>query len=60
MKAKRVSITRREQSILQTILSMEIKSDIEYQKIGIEPAFNIEMLKTLYRKIAGFEWKDLG
>jgi hypothetical protein len=46
------------QSAIQTMISMEIRSDIEYEKIGIEPAFNIEMLKALYRKLAGFEWKE--
>ena len=60
MKAKRVSITSREQIILQTMIYMEIQKNKEVEELGIEPVNNTEELKALYKKIAGFEWKDLG
>lgn len=59
MKAKRVSITNREQIILQTMIYMEIQKNKEVEELGLEPVNSTEELKALYKKIAGFEWKDL-
>lgn len=58
MKAKQVHLTGKERLAVQTMLSLEIKSNIEAEKMGIEPVFKTEMLKTLYKKLAGFEWKE--
>lgn len=58
MRAKQVYLTGKERCAVQTMISMEIKSNIDCKNMGIEPAFDTEMLKTLYRKLAGFEWKD--
>ena len=58
MKAKQVYLTGEERCAVQTMISMEIKSNIACKKWGIEPAFDTEMLKALYQKLAGFEWKD--
>ena len=60
MKAKRVSVTSREQIILQTMIYMEIQKNKEVEELGLEPVNSTEELKALYKKIAGFEWKDLG
>ena len=57
MRAKQVYLTGKERCAVQTMISMEIKSNIDCEEMGIEPAFETEMLKTLYRKLAGFEWK---
>ena len=58
MKAKQVYLTGKERCAVQTMISMEIKSNINYKEMGIEPAFETEMLKALYKKLAGFEWKE--
>lgn len=58
MKAKQVYLTGKERCAVQTMISLEIKSNIECKKMGIEPAFNTEMLKALYKKLAGFEWTE--
>lgn len=57
MRAKQVYLTGKERCAVQTMISMEIKSNIDCKEMGIEPAFDTEMLKTLYRKLAGFEWE---
>lgn len=58
MRAKQVYLTGNERCAVQTMISMEIKSNIECEKMDIEPAFDTEMLKALYEKLAGFEWKE--
>lgn len=57
MKAKQVHLTGKERLAIQTMISMEIKSNIEAEEMCIEPVFKTEMLKALYKKIAGFEWE---
>ena len=59
MKAKKISLTNREQIILQTMVRMNIMENKEAERMGIEPAKTTEELKALYKKIAGFEYKDL-
>lgn len=56
MKAKQVYLTGKERCAVQTMISMEIKSNIDCEAYGIEPAFDTKMLKALYEKLAGFEW----
>lgn len=56
MRAKQVYLTGKERCAVQTMISMEIKSNLECQEMGIEPAFETEMLKTLYKKLAGHEY----
>ena len=58
MKAKQVYLTGKERCAVQTMISLEIKSNIDCKEMGIEPAFDTEMLKALYRKLAGFEWEN--
>lgn len=58
MKAKQVYLTGKERLAVQTMVSMEIKSNIDCQEMGIEPAFDTEVLKALYKKLAGYEWKE--
>lgn len=58
MKAKQVYLTGKERCAVQAMISMEIKSNIKWQEMGIEPAFDTKMLKELYQKLAGFEWRD--
>ena len=57
MKAKQIYLTGNERLAVQTMVSMELRSNIECKEMGIEPAFNTEMLKDLYCKLAGFEWR---
>lgn len=58
MKPKQVHLTGQERLAVQTILSMEIKSNKEAEEMGIKPVFNTKMLQDLYKKLAGFEWKE--
>lgn len=57
MRAKQVYLTGKERCAVQTMISMEIQSNIDCENMGIAPAFDTEMLRDLYRKLAGFEWK---
>lgn len=59
MKAKEIALTEREQIILQTMISLKIQYNKIDEKLGIDPATATEELKTLYKKIAGYEYKDL-
>lgn len=56
MRAKQVYLTGKERCAVQTLISLEIRSNMECNEWGIEPAFDTEMLKALYKKLAGFEW----
>lgn len=58
MKPKQVYLTGKERCAVLTMISMEIKSNIDCEEMDIEPAFETEMLRALYKKIAGFEWKE--
>ena len=58
MKAKQVYLTGKERLAVQTMISLEIKSNKEAEEMGIKPVFKTEMLKALYEKLAGFEWKE--
>ena len=58
MRAKQVYLTGNERLIVQTMLSLEIKSNIKCKEMGIDPAFNTEAMKNLYKKLTGREWKD--
>lgn len=58
MKPKQVYLTGKERCAVLTMISMEIKSNIDCEEMGIEPAFETEMLRALYKKLAGFEWKE--
>ena len=57
MKAKQIYLTGNERLAVQTIVSMEIKSNLECKEMDIEPAFDTEMLKALYEKLTGHEWR---
>lgn len=57
MRAKQVYLTGDERLIVQTMLSLEIKSNIKCKEMGIDPAFNTEAMKALYKKLKGFEWR---
>lgn len=57
MKAKKVSLTGKQRIMLRVLISMEIKSNKEAEKMGIEPEFDTETLKALYKELTGFEWE---
>lgn len=57
MRAKQVYLTGEERCAVQTLIALEIRSSINCESMGIEPAFDTEMLKALYQKLAGLEWK---
>lgn len=64
MKGKQVYLTKEERRAIQTMVSMEIEwnsikiqSNIRCKEMSIEPAFGTEMLKALYKKIAGSAWR---
>ena len=54
MKAKHIQLTGKERIMMQSMIRMEIHSNEECEKMGIEPAFDTETLKALYEKLAGF------
>lgn len=58
MKAKQVYLTGEERLAVQTMISLEIKSNIQCKEWNVDPAFNTEMLKNLYKKLANFEWEE--
>ena len=58
MKPKQVYLTGKERCAVLTMISMEIKSNIDCEEMDIEPAFETKMLRALYKKLAGFEWKE--
>lgn len=58
MKAKQIYMTGKERSAVQTMISLEIKSNIVCETMGIETAFDTKMLKDLYKKLAGFGWME--
>lgn len=59
MRAKQVYLTGKERCAVQTLVSLEIRANTtNCEEWGIEPAFDTEMLKALYRKLAGFEWRN--
>lgn len=58
-RANQIYLTGKERLTVQTMVSMEIRSNIECKKMGIEPAFNTEMLRNLYQKLAGREWEEV-
>lgn len=59
MKSKRISLTDDERIVLQTMVSLEIKNNRECEELGVANVWETEKLKALYKKIAGYEWKDL-
>ena len=59
MKAKQVYLTGKERCAALTMISMEIKSNIDCKNMGIKPAFDTEMLKALYEKISGRNYDEV-
>ena len=57
MKSKRVSLNDEERIALQTMVSLEIKNNKEADELGIEPVWKTKDLKTLYKKLTGYERK---
>ena len=57
MKAKQVSLTGQERLAALTMVSVELKHNQKCKEMGIEPAWETKMLKALYEKIAGYEWR---
>lgn len=61
MRAKQVYLTYltgNEKLIVQTMISLEIKSNIKCKEMGISPAFDTATMKALYKKLAGREWEE--
>lgn len=58
MKAKQVNLTGEERLAIKTLVSMDIRDNIKRKEMGIEPAFDTEMLMNLYYKLAGYEWEE--
>lgn len=58
MKAERISLTNKEQIILQAMIYLKIQHNEKAEKPELEQLNTTEELKTLYEKIAGFEYKD--
>ena len=58
MRAKQVYLTGYERLIAQTMVSLEIKSNINCKEMGIQPAFNTEALKSMYNKLTGRNWEE--
>lgn len=58
MRAKQIYLTGYERLIVQTMVSLEIKSNINCKEMDIQPAFNTETLKALYNKLTGRDWEE--
>lgn len=58
MRAKQIYLTEHERLIVQTMVSLEIKSNINCKEMGIEPAFDTKLMKALYKKLAGRDWEE--
>lgn len=58
MKSKRVSLNDEERITLKIMVSLEIKNNKKADELGIEPVWKTKNLKALYKKLAGFEWKE--
>ena len=56
MKAKHVQLTEKERIMMQAMIRMEIHSNEQCDRMGIEPANDTETLKALYKKLAGREY----
>ena len=53
MKSKQVYLTGKERIMLQAMIRMEIHSNVECEKMGIEPGFDTETLESIYEKLSG-------
>lgn len=53
MKAKQVYLTGKERIMLQTMIRMELHSNVECEKMGIKPGFDTETLESIYQKLSG-------
>ena len=59
MRAKHIQLTAKERFTMQAMIRMEIESNENCKKMGIEPGFDTEVLKGLYEKLAGYKcWKE--
>ena len=58
MSTKKVTFTFEEKVNLGAILSGEIKKAYKVKEVcGMEPVYNPEELKKLYKKVTGIEWE---
>lgn len=58
MRAKKIQLTAKERFTMQSMIRMEIESNKDCKKMGIVPGYDTEVLKGLYEKLAGLEWKE--
>ena len=58
MNKKQITVNDEQRITLQVIISMEIKSSMASESLGIEPVFSVKELKALYKKFAGHEWEE--
>ena len=53
MKAKHIQLTGKERIMLQTMIKIELRSNVECEKMGIKPGFETETLESIYQKLSG-------
>ncbi len=56
---RRVTLTRRDRIVLQTMLSMEIEFNEHELDKSIEPAFSVKHMKALYEKISSKNYDEV-
>ena len=55
---KHVVLSKRDRLILRTLLSLEINSAKQAERMNIEPVFPVDHMKTLYAKVSGWEYDE--
>ena len=53
MKSKQVYLTGKERIMIQAMIRMELRSNVECEKMGIAPGFDTETLESIYQKLTG-------
>ena len=53
MKSKQVYLTGKERIMMQAMIRMELRSNVEVKKMGITPGFDTKTLESIYQKLSG-------
>lgn len=55
---RRVTLSKRDRLVIQTMLSMEIEFNEHVLDKTMEPAFSVKHMKKLYEKISGRNYNE--
>ena len=59
MKSKQVYLTGKERIMMQAMIRMELRSNVECEKMGIAPGFDTKTLESIYQKLSGHKSGEL-